>query len=77
MTATDKAPQIPSAEMVEATRQLVLSRLAEHYTAEEALQWILLPNPQLEDETALDFIHAGRESEVVAILDRLDAFAYL
>ena len=35
------------------------------------------PHPQLDGKRAVELINAGRSEEVIAILDRLDADAYL
>ena len=55
----------------------VVMRLSEYYSHEEVRAWLYARHPQLEDRRAIDFIHDERTEDVVAILDRLDADAYL
>ena len=55
----------------------VVMRLGEYYGNEEVRAWLYARHPQLEGERAIDLIHDQRTEEVIAILDRLDADAYL
>jgi uncharacterized protein (DUF2384 family) len=55
----------------------VVSRLDEYYTPEEVRIWLYSEHPQLEGQRAIDLIVNDRTAEVIAILDRLDAEAYL
>ena len=52
-------------------------RLGEYYGHEEVRAWLYSRHPQLEGGRAIDVIHDQRTEEVIAILDRLDADAYL
>jgi uncharacterized protein (DUF2384 family) len=52
-------------------------RLSEYYSAEETRAWLYAIHPQLDGERAIDLIHQDRSEEVLNILDRLDADAYI
>ncbi|MHC8508714.1 MAG: antitoxin Xre/MbcA/ParS toxin-binding domain-containing protein [Rhodospirillales bacterium] len=55
----------------------IVDRLEEYYTPEETRAWLYARHPQLDGERAVDVICQKRAEEVVSILDRLDAGAYL
>lgn len=55
----------------------VAMRLGGYYSHEEVRAWLYARHPQLEGARAIDLIHDDCAEEVVAILDRLDADAYL
>ena len=55
----------------------VVMRLGEYYSQEEVRAWLYARHPQLDGERAINLIHDERTEEVLAILDRLDAEAYL
>ena len=55
----------------------VVMRLNEYYSQEEVRAWLYARHPQLEGERAIDLIHGERTETVIAVLDRLDADAYL
>ena len=55
----------------------VVMRLGEYYSQEEVRAWLYACHPQLDGERAINLIHDERTEEVLAILDRLDAEAYL
>ena len=55
----------------------VVMRLSEYYSQEEVRAWLHARHPQLEDRRAIDLIHDEQTEDVIAILDRLDADAYL
>jgi hypothetical protein len=55
----------------------VVMRLSGYYSDEEVRAWLYAHHRQLNGERVIDLIHDGRFKEVVAILDRLDADAYL
>ena len=55
----------------------VVKRLSEHYARDEVRAWLYARHPQLQGERAIDLIFDDRTEEVIAILDRLDADAYL
>ncbi len=55
----------------------VVERLHVYYSHEEVREWLCAEHPQLDGERAIDVIHEDRTEEVMAILDRLDANAYI
>ena len=71
-----KAPH-PKTQLIISDLSYVVMRLGEYYSREEVRVWLHAPHPQLDGERAVDLIHNGRTEEVIAILDRLDADAYL
>lgn len=67
----------PVNERILADLHYVIDRLNEYYTADEIRLWLYAPHPQLDGQRAIDVVHAGRMTEVLQVLDRLDAAAYL
>ena len=67
----------PRAQLVMSDLSYVVLRLSEYYGPEEIRAWLYALHPQLDGERAIDLIHSERTEDVVAILDRLDADAYL
>ena len=59
------------------THNALQERLSVYYTPEEADLWLCSPHPQLEGQRPVDVIARGDAALVFAILDRLDADAYL
>ena len=55
----------------------VVGRLEEYYTPEEIRAWLYARHPQLNCERAIDLISQNRSEEVLAVLERLDAEAYV
>jgi transcriptional regulator with XRE-family HTH domain len=55
----------------------VVDRLADFYTPEETRLWLHASHPLLNNERAIDLISSGRTEEVLAVIERLDAGAYL
>lgn len=55
----------------------VVERLSDFYTSDEQQLWLQTSHPLLERERPVDVIHAGRTQEVLAVIDRLNAGAYL
>lgn len=55
----------------------VVMRLSDYYTADEIRVWLYARHPQLQGQRAIDLIHEDRSEDVLNILDRLDADAYL
>ena len=71
-----KSPH-PKTQLIMSDLSYVVMRLSEYYSQEEVRAWLYARHPQLEGERAVDLIHGERTEEVIAILDRLDADAYL
>ncbi|HWK45257.1 MAG TPA: hypothetical protein VNT30_11070 [Stellaceae bacterium] len=67
----------PNTQLLLAGLHYVVSRLDEYYTPEEVRLWLYAPHPQLEGQRAIDLIVNDRTADVIAILDRMDAEAYL
>jgi uncharacterized protein (DUF2384 family) len=67
----------PEVQLMLARLHYIVSRLDEYYTAEEVRIWLYSAHPQLDGQRAIDLIVEDRTAEVIAILDRLDAEAYL
>lgn len=55
----------------------VVERLSDFYTPDETRLWLHTFQPLLERERPVDLIHAGRTEEILAVIDRLEAGAYL
>jgi len=64
-------------QTVIADLRYVVECLADFYSPEEARLWLHTPHPLLDRERAVDLIHAGRAEEVLAVIDRLEAGAFL
>src|ERR1700674_2161105 len=67
----------PSTQLVLSDLHYVVGRLKEYYTADEIRTWLYARHPQLEGARAIDLINQNKSEEVLRILDRLDAEAYL
>lgn len=67
----------PRAQLLLAQLHYIVNRLDAYYSPEEVRLWLYTPHPQLEGRRAIDAIVDDRAAEVIAILDRLDAEAYL
>ena len=72
----EKSPD-PHTQLILSDLSCVVMRLAEFYGHEEVRAWLYARHPQLDGARAVDLIHDERTEEVIAILDRLDADAYL
>jgi transcriptional regulator with XRE-family HTH domain len=71
-----KSPH-PRTQLIMSDLAYVVMRLSEYYAHEEVRAWLYARHPQLDGARAIDLIHDDRSEEVLAILDRLDADAYL
>ena len=71
-----KSPH-PKTQLIMSDLSYVVMRLSEYYSHEEVRAWLYARHPQLEGRRAIDLIHDERTEEVLAILDRLEADAYL
>ena len=67
----------PRNEIILSDLSYIVSRLSDYYDTDEIRAWLYARHPQLNGERALDLIHTNRTIEVLKILDRLDADAYL
>lgn len=71
-----KSPH-PKTQLIMSDLSYVVMRLGEYYSDDEVRTWLYSRHPQLNGERAIDLIHDDRSEDVLAILDRLDADAYL
>ena len=55
----------------------VAMRLGEYYDPDEIRAWLYAQHPHLDGGRTIDLVHDDRTEDVLAILDRLDADAYL
>ena len=55
----------------------VVERLSDYYTPDETRLWLHAPHPLLDQQRAIDVIYDGRTEDVLQIIERLDAGAYL
>lgn len=55
----------------------VVDRLSDFYQPDETRLWLHAPHPLLNQERAIDLIIDGRTEEVLAVIERLEAGAYL
>lgn len=67
----------PKNEILLSNLYYIVGRLLEYYTPNDIRVWLYAPHPQLDGQRAIDLIHEGRAEEVLQILKRLDAEAYL
>lgn len=67
----------PKTQLVLSDLYYVVDRLQEYYAADEIRIWLYARHPQLEGERAIDLINQNRSEDVLRVLDRLDAEAYL
>ena len=71
-----KSPH-PRTQLILSDLSYVAMRLGEYYGHEEVRAWLYARHPQLAGERAIDLIRDASTEEVIALLDRLDADAYL
>ena len=71
-----KSPH-PKTQLIMSDLAYVVMRLSEYYSQEEVRAWLYARHPQLEGRRAIDLIHDERTEDVIAILDRLEADAYV
>jgi len=55
----------------------VADKLADFYTSDETRLWLNARHPLLNNERAIDLIHADRTKEVLAAIERLEADVYV
>ena len=75
--STGRASPHPSTQLVISDLHYMVGRLREYYSSGEIRIWLYARHPQLDGARAIDLITDRRSEEVLAILDRLDAGAYL
>ena len=67
----------PNTQLVLSDLHYVVGRLSEYYEPHEIRVWLYAPHPQLDGKRAIDLINENSSADVLKILDRLDAEAYL
>lgn len=67
----------PRSQLIISDLSYVVMRLKEYYSPEEVRAWLYDGHPQLKGGRAIDVIHDQRTESVIAVLDRLDADAYI
>ena len=66
-----------STQTVIADLRYVVERLSDFYTPDETRLWLHAPHALLDRNRAVDLIYAGCTEEVLAVVDRIEAGAYL
>lgn len=74
---TGKATPQPRTQLLIADLRYVVDRLADIYSPDETRIWLYSRNALLDGERAIDLIHENRTEQVLAVIERLDAGAYL
>ena len=64
-------------QTVIADLRYVVERLSDYYSPHETRLWLHTSHPLLQGKRAVDLIYAGRSAEVLKVIDRLEAGAYL
>lgn len=64
-------------QTVIADLRYVVERLSDYYAPDEARLWLHSRHPLLDGQRAIDLINADRTQEVLAVIERLDAGAYV
>ena len=64
-------------QTVIADLRYVIDRLSDFYTADETRLWLHSRHPLLNGERAIDLINSDRTEEVLAIIERLEAGAFV
>ena len=67
----------PSSQLVISDLRYTVMRLSEYYRKQEIRTWLYARHPQLNGSRPIDLIAANRTQDVLAVLDRLDADAYI
>ncbi|MBX9797037.1 antitoxin Xre/MbcA/ParS toxin-binding domain-containing protein [Sphingomonas sp.] len=64
-------------QTVIADLRYVVDRLSDFYTPDETRLWLHARHPLLNGARAIDLINGDRTEEVLAVIDRLDAGAFI
>lgn len=64
-------------QTVIAELRYVVDRLSDFYTPDETRLWLHARHPLLHGERAIDLINQSRTEEVLAVIERLDAGAFI
>ena len=71
-----KSPS-PKAQFLVSDLAYVMMRLGGYYGSDEIRAWLYTRHPQLDGKRAIDLIRDDCTKDVLAILERIDADAYL
>ena len=71
-----KSPH-PKTQLILSDLAYVVMRLGEYYSVEEVRAWLFARHSQLAGRRAVELIRDDRTEDVIAILDRLEADAYV
>lgn len=72
-----KAAPRPRNELIISDLNYVVQKLRDYYTPENIRLWLHSRHPQLGGERAINLIHQNRTDEVLLIIARLDADAFI
>lgn len=67
----------PRTQLILSDLHYIVGRLGDYYTSKEIRMWLFARHPQLGGERPIDVINDERSEEVLDILERLDAGAYV
>jgi len=70
------APNLRTQTVISDLRYVV-DRLADFYNPDETRLWLHTRHPLLNGERAIDLINSDRTEEVLAVIERLDAGAFI
>lgn len=70
------SPPIKTQSVI-ADLRYVVERLSDLYDPDETRLWLHTPHPMLDHRRAVDLIHEGSTEEVLSVIDRLEAGAYV
>jgi transcriptional regulator with XRE-family HTH domain len=62
----------PRTELLISDLRYIVDRLSEFYSAEETRVWLYARHRLLDDQRAIDLIHAGKADTVLAVIASLD-----
>jgi transcriptional regulator with XRE-family HTH domain len=71
-----KAFPQPKTQLLISDLRYVVDRLAEFYSPDETRIWLYARHPLVNGERAIDLIHAGRTTDVLAVIEGLDESTY-
>ncbi|MAM89850.1 winged helix-turn-helix transcriptional regulator [Hyphomonas atlantica] len=74
---TGKAAPQPKNELIISDLNYVVQKLRDYYKPKNIRLWLHSRHPQLGGERAIDLIHQNRTDEVLTIIARLDADAFV
>lgn len=72
-----KAAPHPKTQLLISDLRYVVDRLGDIYTPEETRIWLYSKHALLNGERPIALINEGRTEEVIAVIERLDAGAYI